>query len=78
MKSISDFKKRIVTGQKIKLSNCDNPNHKYLGMVRTISKVQTNGFYMATDEQLSQGKNGSWLDFPKLSGVLEFKENGII
>ena len=69
MNTLSDLKKRIQTGIKIKLIDAFPKPHKYLGLVRTITKVQTNGFYMATDEQLAENKHGSWLDYPKAKGL---------
>lgn len=69
MKTVADLKRAIKRGIKIKLieatMNGAKQPHKALGLVRTVTKVQTNGFYCATDEQLAEGKKGSFCDMPK-------------
>jgi hypothetical protein len=74
MKSLTDLKKKCVSGQKIKLVKSDIP-YKFLNIERSIGKVQTNGFYMQTQEQIEQNKKGSWLDFPKAKDILFIDDN---
>lgn len=57
MKSLAELKRRIKVGIKIKKNYGLKQNDK----IRTVNKVQTNGFYM----------DGSWLEFPKAT-LLEF------
>ena len=63
METLADLKRKIKTGVKIILKDSNvrtltpqNGRHKYLNIVRKVTKVQLNGFYMATDEQLQTGK----------------------
>ena len=60
MKTLAELKRKIKVGAKIK---------KHYGIktddrIRTVNKVQTNGFYM----------DGSWLDYPK-STLIEFDKD---
>lgn len=84
MKTLADLKRQIKPGVQIVLTDTDvltltpaNGKHKFLNVPRTVTKVQTNGFYMATAEQLQAGKKGSFLDFPKAADV-SFTEKGFI
>lgn len=69
MQTVADLKRAIHSGVKLKLVNAmmsgAKEPHKYIGVVRTVTKVQTNGFYCATDEQLAEGKKGSFCNMPK-------------
>lgn len=60
MKTLADLKRRIKVGTKIKKIYGIKQNDK----IRTVNKVQTNGFYM----------DGSWLEYPK-STLIEFNKN---
>ena len=64
MKTLADLKRRIKVGTKIKKIYGIKQNDK----IRTVNKVQTNGFYM----------DYSWLEYPK-STLIEFEgENTFI
>ena len=62
MKNLSDLKKRIKVGVKIK--KLKGLTDKGIGETREVTKVQTNSFRMCA----------SWLDFPKAT-LLECEEN---
>lgn len=62
MKTLADLKRRIKVGTKIKKLYGIKQNDK----IRTVNKIQTNGFYM----------DGSWLDYPK-STLIEFEGENI-
>lgn len=62
MKNLSDLKKEIKLG--IKIKKLKGLTSKGIGEVRQVTKVQTNGFAM----------NGCWLDFPRAS-LLECEGN---
>lgn len=76
IESLAELKRTLKAGMKITLVETNvsglNPvegKHKYLNIPRTITKVQTNSFAMATDEQLAKGEIGSWMDFPKANMI---------
>lgn len=82
MESLAQLKRTLKVGMKITLieTNVNGLNpvngvHKFLNVPRTITKVQSNSFAMATDAQLAQFKLGSWIDFPKASGVNFYCDN---
>lgn len=82
MESLAQLKRTLKVGMKITLieTNINGLNpvngvHKFLNVPRTITEVQSNSFTMATDEQLAQFKLGSWIDFPKASGVKFYCDN---
>lgn len=69
--TLAALKRRIKPGVKIKLIDTETmPGHKYLNVLRTIVKAQSNSFSIATDEQLAAGKNGSWMEYPKAAGFV--------
>lgn len=65
MESIADLKRALKKGQKITLVWSLIPTHKFLNVLREVTKTQTNGVYFATVDQQAQDKWGSFLDFPK-------------
>lgn len=62
MKNLSDLKRRLKIGVKIKKLN--GLTEKGIGGVREVTKIQTNSFRM----------DSSWLDFPKAT-LLECNGN---
>ena len=60
MKTLADIKRAIKTGGKITLTNASvEKMQKYIGIESTITKTQTNGFYVDRD-----GRN-SWIEYGK-------------
>jgi len=62
MKNLSDLKKEIKLG--IKIKKLKGLTTKGIGKIREVTKVQTNGFCM----------DSSWLDFPRAT-LLECEGN---
>ena len=72
IKNLSQLKKKLNVGDKLKLVKASNPQHKYLGKVREIIKIQTNGIKF---------EGGSWLGlgmFGEKAKDFEFLKDGFI
>ena len=70
-KSLADLKRDLFVGRKIKcvFNSCG----KYVGMERSVVKVQSNGIYIKTIINGEESK--SFLDFPKTKVLLEYEDN---
>lgn len=77
MESIADLKRMLKVGQKVTLIYSANPGHKFLNVLREVTKTQSNGVYFATVDQQALNKYGSFLDFPKRD-YIEFTDKGWI
>lgn len=60
MKTIADLKRAIVPGRKITLTYFGGLAHKWLDVERTITQVNTTGFYISTDSD-----RAAFLPFPR-------------
>lgn len=69
MKTFADLKRRMVTGARVVLVWSKFTPHKFQGVERTVSKVQTNGVWFG------EGVGASWLQWPK-AGEVQVREGG--
>lgn len=59
--NLADLKRRLQLGVKVKLIEAPTmPNHKFLGVIREVTKVQTNAVKLGS----------SFLDFPKAANII--------
>lgn len=71
MKTLAQLKRDLKVGTKLK--TIFNLHGKYLGSIRTISKVQTNGIYLETND--GTRTFNSWLPFPKKTSYMNYENN---
>ena len=45
--------------------------------IRTITLINTTGWYFANDEQMKAGNLGSWCEYPKSKDLHYFKEHNV-
>ncbi len=67
VKSLAALKRAIQGGTRLKLAEAP-PNHRYLGTIRAVAKVQTNAIMFG---------GGSWLYWGRASSYT-FTENGFV
>lgn len=73
-KSLAWLKEKLKPGVALKMVASQNPNNKFLGIVRYVIKAQTNSVALAKEKNASI-KEGSWMEFPPAS-LIEVNEKG--